>query len=249
MIEKGSDIMMIGTMNVQNKFYLKKYDGKTKKQDNILLLKEFLKKYQVDILGMQEVTIWYYQRLEETLKGSYKVTGDFRLKTHLFKKYNEANPILTNQKIIKEQTFFLPFLPTLIPRILTINYLNTKEFGTICFLNTHLSFENKKVRKKQLKELLKYIKESNVPIILTGDFNMTIYNSLMKEFIKELAKLNISRVPIMEKTFKTHTKERAIDHIFLSDCFKVKKCQVIKEEKLKCFSDHYPVLVEITKRS
>ena len=121
MIEKGSDIMMIGTMNVQNKFYLKKYDGKTKKQDNILLLKEFLKKYQVDILGMQEVTIWYYQRLEETLKGSYKVTGDFRLKTHLFKKYNEANPILTNQKIIKEQTFFLPFLPTLIPRILTIN--------------------------------------------------------------------------------------------------------------------------------
>ena len=67
MIEKGSDIMMIGTMNVQNKFYLKKYDGKTKKQDNILLLKEFLKKYQVDILGMQEVTIWYYQRLEETL--------------------------------------------------------------------------------------------------------------------------------------------------------------------------------------
>lgn len=240
--------MIIGTLNVQNKFYLKKYDGKTKKGDNVLLLKHFLIANNIEILGTQEVTAWYYQRLKEELKGCYQITGEFRQKTKLFQKYNEANPIITNQKIIRSKTISLPFLPTLIKRIVTINYLETKEFGMICFLNTHLSFENRKVRRKQLQEIIKYIKESTVPVILTGDFNMTIYNPLMKEFIEDLAKLNMYRVPIMEKTFQAHRKERAIDHIFLSDFFKIKNYQVIKEEKLKYFSDHYPILIEITQK-
>jgi endonuclease/exonuclease/phosphatase family metal-dependent hydrolase len=134
-------------------------------------------------------------------------------------------------------------LPNVIPRILTKAYIDTKEFGLITFYNTHLSVKNDKVKKKQLNSILDNIKKETNPVILTGDFNMTINNPLFKEFINELEKIGIKRVNVLEKTYKTHSKNNAIDHIFVSKKMNILKYKVIKDDKYKDFSDHYPIIV------
>ncbi|MBD9098852.1 hypothetical protein EGP98_04595, partial [bacterium] len=93
------------------------------------------------------------------------------------------------------------------------------------------------------KYTLDNIKKENNPIILTGDFNMTINNLLFKEFINELEKIGIKRVNVLEKTYKTHSKNNAIDHIFVSKKMNILKYKVIKDDKYKDFSDHYPIIV------
>ena len=42
-------MLVVGSYNLQNKFKLKKYNGKVNNQDNVILLKEFLKDYSIDI--------------------------------------------------------------------------------------------------------------------------------------------------------------------------------------------------------
>ena len=45
-----------------------------------------------------------------------------------------------------------------------------------------------------------------------------------------------------EKTLKNSKYSREIDHIFLSDEFRLKEKRVVKDLEI---SDHYPVVVEI----
>ena len=72
---------------------------------------------------------------------------------------------------------------------------------------------------------------------------MTINNPLFKEFINELDKIGIKRVNVLERTYKTHSKNNAIDHIFVSREMNILKYKVIKDDKYKDFSDHYPIIV------
>lgn len=238
--------MIIGTFNVQNKFYLKHYDGKNQ-QDNPNIFRQMLTDYNIDILGTQEFVKRYLNHLDKLLVPTYQIVGDFRFR-RLFSdyfKFNETNSIISKCSILSYQTLSLPFLPTLTPRIMTKAYIHTSEFGTICFLNTHLSYANPKVQKKQLNVLREVLQKSEVPTVLTGDFNMSIYNPLLKQFIKDLKALHMVRVPIYENTFKKHKKKRAIDHIFIPDTWNIKSYQVVKDKKFDSFSDHYLVLVEV----
>ncbi len=238
--------MMIGTFNVQNQFYLKHYDGMNI-QDNPKIFKDMLFEYQIDILGTQELVKRYLDHLTIKLKDAYQIVGDFRFSSPVFKhfKFNETNSIITRCPVLSHQTIWLPFLPTVTPRIISLAYIHTRDAGTICFMNTHLSYANHRVQKKQLKFIKNLISSIEVPIILTGDFNMTIHNLLLKQFIKDLETLHMKRIPINEKTFKKHTKNRSIDHIFIPEQWNIASYQVIKDKKFDHFSDHYLVLAEV----
>ena len=76
---------------------------------------------------------------------------------------------------------------------------------------------------------------------------MTINNPLFKEFINELEKIGIKRVTVLEKTYKTHSKNNAIDHVFVSREMNILKYKVIKDDKYKDFSDHYPIIVWLSR--
>ena len=70
-------MLIIGTYNIQNKYYLKKYNGIEGKQDNVKLLNELLEKYHLNILGTQEMTSWYLKRCQKFLKN-YHIVGKYR---------------------------------------------------------------------------------------------------------------------------------------------------------------------------
>ena len=98
------------------------------------------------------------------------------------------------------------------------------------------------VKKRELRKLLKLIQKDDNLIVLLGDFNLKNNNKLFIDFFKALEESNIYRVDVGEKTLKVSKSKRAIDHIFLSQEFKLKKMEVIKNVEI---SDHYPILIEV----
>lgn len=241
--------MRLLVFNVQNKYRIENYNGIYKNKDTVVNLASFVKRYNIDVLCLQEVLEIYRDRLINNL-NNYYAYGNPRIGDNFFtrnivklKKFNESVNIITNLNVTLEKTLNLPTLPDFLPRIVTIIELkNNNQLITI--LNTHLSAYNKISKKRQLKYLLKIIKDIKTPVILTGDFNMNIKSEILNEFIGDLEILGINHLDIKGRTFKKSKRNLPIDHIFISNSLQVKSLEVIKDKDM-LFSDHYPVLLEI----
>ena len=243
--------MKLLVFNVQNKYRVENYNGIYKNKDTVVSFANFIKKNDIDVLCLQEVLEIYRDRLIDNL-DNYYAYGNPRIGDNFFtrniekiKKFNESVNIITYLDVILEKTIKLPTLPDLLPRIVTmIEVKNNSQIITI--LNTHLSAYNKISKKRQLKYILKIIKDIKTPVILTGDFNMNIKSEILNGFIGDLEILGINHLDIKGRTFKKSKRNLPIDHIFISNSLKVKSLEVIKDkDKDMLFSDHYPILLEI----
>ena len=112
----------------------------------------------------------------------------------------------------------------------------------VSIYNNHLEVRKEKVKERQLKRILKILKKDNNPIILTGDFNLKTNNEMFNKFIEELESIGIKHIDIADKTLKISKYHRAIDHIFISEEFKLISKDRITDLEI---SDHYPVLIQI----
>lgn len=243
----------VATINIQNKYKVKKYDGTYQGEDNIFLLDRLLEKYHVDIAGLQEVNPRYYDQLRKKISSCYHIHGKSRyfqnvLTRHIsfLHTFNEAVPVITKHKVLHEKTMILPFLSSYVPRIVTILKIQVKDFGEVFVFNTHLDDRKNKTKVAELRRLFKLIQKVKSPVILMGDFNMTLKNDDFRKFIQDLEKLHIHHVDLKEKTFKEAKSNYAIDHLFLSDCFHVECVFLEKDKKYQNFSDHYPVICQIS---
>lgn len=226
-------LLKIGTLNLKND------EINRKSIDNGLIVANHIKNEHYDILGTQELTKHFTNKIKENL-GEYKFYGKYRYNKIISKikkinDFNENNNIITKHKVIKTKTKKLPSIPFnikkliyriknyyIISRIMTISLIKI-ENKKIVFINTHLDYRFDDIKIRQYKYLIKQIKKYlKYSIILTGDFNAEKDNKLFKEFINELEKLNIKRIEINDKTNERKYKAKtAIDHIFISKDFKV----------------------------
>lgn len=221
-------MLTISTFNIQNK------ESKTKAIDIL----KYIEENKIDIINLQELYPSCEKELRKSLKD-YKITGKYRYL--YFPKINESNPIITNKDIIYTKTYSLPHLPSLLNRIITKTVISIDN-KQITILNTHLDYKYQLAKKRQLQVILKLLKKETNPVILTGDFNLKNNKELFNNFVKDLEQLNIHHVEIEEKTLKTSKYKRAIDHIFLSNDFKLIDKKVIKTIET---SDHYPILIKV----
>lgn len=242
--------MIIMTFNIQNK----KNENIKEKIRNIFSI---LDKENIDIVGLQEVAPRYYQPLERNKK--YNITGNYRLGKSIFYKifsyidsYNEANPIITKEKVLNSKTIRLPWIPpitelkkaifeskSITPRIITVIKIKQND-EIITILNTHLEKRIEKLKEKQLKKILSIIKKIDTPFILMGDFNMKETNQIFSNFCKEISLLGGTKVEITGKTLKNNKDNLSIDHIFYRDFF-INEVKILENE----ISDHYAVRVEL----
>ena len=226
-------MLTICTFNIQNDS--RKYN--TSKKDQIINL---LKTNHVDIYNLQEVYSKIDKDLRKTLKTlSYSIYGAYRFL--IPNRYNEKTPIITNKKVISNKTYHLPFLPSIVKRIITKEEIED-EGRVISIYNTHLDFKYDSIKERQLKKILSILKKDHNPIILTGDFNLKTNKEIFNNFVSELEKLGIKHIDVSDKTLKISKYHRAIDHIFISDTFKLISKKRITDLNI---SDHYPVLIEI----
>lgn len=227
--------MKISTFNIQNNY--KSYDN-CKTRD----IYNYLKDNDIDILALQEVFGRCSDDLEVLLKNKYHMVGKYRfLSKFLLRRFNEKNPIITKYKIISFKTYNLPFIPSLLKRVITHVVIEYKG-KEISIYNTHLEVRNLNVKKRQLNKIYSILKEDSREKILMGDFNLKTNKPLFLDFIESLEEIGMVRVPLDEKTLKQSRYSREIDHIFISSKFKLKNKQVIKDLDI---SDHYPVIVEL----
>ena len=227
--------MKISTFNIQNNY--KSYDN-CKTRD----IYNYLKDNDIDILALQEVFGRCSDDLEVLLKNKYHMVGKYRfLSKFLLRRFNEKNPIITKYKIISFKTYNLPFIPSLLKRVITHVVIEYKG-KEISIYNTHLEVFISNVKKRQLKKIYNLIANDPREKILMGDFNLKNNNPLFLNFVNSLEEIGMKRVPLNEKTLKLSRYSREIDHIFLSEGFIVKKKEVIKNLSI---SDHYPVMIEV----
>lgn len=228
-------MLTISTFNIQN-------DINNYSLEKTKIILKYLKKSKIDILNLQEVYSLLDKDLKRELPLTYASYGGYRFfLRRVFNRINEKTPIITNYKVRKYKTYALPFLPSLLKRVMTKVEIQDGEH-IISVYNTHLDFQHEIVKKRQLKRILKILRKDNNPIILAGDFNLKTNKTIFLDFIDELDKMGIKHIDIKEKTFKASKYHRAIDHIFISKKFKVIEKKLITDIPI---SDHYPVLIKV----
>jgi endonuclease/exonuclease/phosphatase family metal-dependent hydrolase len=172
---------------------------------------------------------------------------------------------------LKGSTFWLSQTPdsagvkgwdAALPRIVTWcmfeNKINHKKFFVF---NTHFDHIGKVARAESAKLLLKKVKEiaGNYPAVITGDFNAGDEDEPIKIIVDKnnpdhfTDSKFISLAPHYgpDGTFNAFTNKevdnKAIDHIFIKNNFKVLKHATISESWNGRFSsDHFPVFAQIS---
>ena len=227
--------MIISTFNIQN-------NSKDYNSNKAVEIYNYLINNKIDILGLQEVFYKCNNDLEKLINSKYNIIGKYRyFLKFLYPNKNEKNPIITKYNIINSKTYHLPSFKGSYNRIITKSSINYKG-NNISVYNTHIEVINDEVKSKQLEYIYNLIRNENNLIILMGDFNFKKSNKIFDDFINKLKSINIKLVDINTNTFKTSKDNLSIDHIFVSNVFKITKKKVIKDMDI---SDHYPVMVEI----
>lgn len=120
--------------------------------------------------------------------------------------------------------------------------------GTAHMSYTH-AFEPSERKLKETDELFRVISNKTDNFILTGDFNATPESKVLHKIEKsvincgpEYSENTWTTKPFSYNGFEANTLEYRLDYIFGSKDINVVSSQVLNTE----FSDHLPILVEIT---
>ncbi len=143
---------------------------------------------------------------------------------------------LSKYKPMNQSFHALPSMPGLEPRIFCSVQLNIQN-KNICFINTHLSYENEKIQRLQLKALGEYLSALNMPFVVTGDFNTD--NFVLFDDLGIPVSLLNNNDRYYPSFYPSNT---AIDNIIISKSLKFIKTGMYTAA---CNSDHYMIYAVI----
>ena len=228
--------MIVSSFNIQNNYSDYSID-KTKEIIN------YIEKYKIDILGLQEVFSPCGNDIKNCINNKYCIRGNYRFQSKLLlRRFNEKTPIITKYPILKHKTYHLPHLPSLLKRVMTKVVIDI-DGREVSVYNTHLDFKYMYSREQELKKIYKIISKDTNPIILMGDFNLKNNKQIFIDFENQLKDIGINRIEFNNKTLKISKYKREIDHIFISKDFTLNSNEIIRDLEI---SDHYPIMADIT---
>lgn len=214
-----------------------------------------------DIFGVQEAYDYQVKYLTE-FPGFYKSVGVGREDG---KHKGEHMSIFYNKKtiqLLKWGTFWLSETPekpsfgwdAKCMRTATWALLKDKKSGKkFYYVNTHLDHVGKEARKNGLALIVDRIDSINpkgLPMVLTGDFNVTPDNLCLEGLNKKME----SAREVAEKTDHLATfngwgkmKEEIIDYIYIKGFSACPSYQTVRKEYdgRKFISDHYPITATV----
>lgn len=267
LVSCAQEVMRMDVMSF-NIRYDNPEDGKQnwhQRKENVVQMINF---YDLDMIGMQEVLIGQLNYLKSNLP-QYKALGVGRDDG---KEKGEFSPIFYRKdrfEPLKNGTFWLSETPNKISkgwdadleRIATWAVFRDKATGEeFIFMNTHFDHKGDIARVESAKLLKQKSIElaGNLPLILTGDFNLVPES----EGITTLTTPDGENTLLNASTLATFTYgpdwttcgfdnrpfevRKTIDYIFLKGINKVPKYAVFAEMKEDLFlSDHCPVFAQI----
>ena len=219
--------------------------------------------YMPDSVGFQECEGTWFLTLK-TYLPDYKIVGVGRW-TGL-QQVGESTAIMFRKdkyKLVDWGTFWLSETPDRVskgwdsnyPRTCTWVILQNKETGAkYAHFNTHLDNGGSEARDKGLELIINKIAELDMPVVLTGDFNISKGSELYNKHIANSTIINDSAV-LAEEADQGGTAHgygggiggNPIDFVCVNNQVKeVKKYKIIRDKyNDRYVSDHYPIYSEI----
>jgi len=240
-------------------------DGINAWPNRIEMVTGLLKFHEPDIFGLQEAL---YNQIEDIQKNlpEYEWFGVGRDDGE---KAGEFSPLFFNKTkfiLIENGTFWLSPTPekpskgwdAALNRIVTWGRFKSKVTGKqFLVFNTHFDHKGVEARKNSASLIRKKIeemtKDKNLPVILTGDFNLTPDQEpilLIKKYLSDSREVTEQPPYGPVGTFNSFDwnapMEGRIDYIFVQGEIKVLKYAVITDSKEKRWpSDHLPVFAKV----
>jgi len=240
-------------------------DGINAWPNRIEMVTGLLKFHEPDIFGLQEAL---YNQIEDIQKNlpEYEWFGVGRDDGE---KAGEFSPLFFNKTkfiLIENGTFWLSPTPekpskgwdAALNRIVTWGRFKSKVTGKqFLVFNTHFDHRGVEARKQSAilirKKIEDMTKDKNLPVILTGDFNLTPDQepiALIKRFLSDSREVTEQPPYGPIGTFNSFDwnapLEGRIDYIFVYGGVKVLKYAVLTDSKEKRWpSDHLPVFAKV----
>ena len=172
--------MRVGTYNIR--CTTPKDQGERSWNDRRKDFFEHLRKLDLDVFGLQEVTVGQYKEIEKEF-SDYAMVGRFREAKDFT---GEAVPVCYKKSrfdLEKSGTFWLSETPekpgskswgTALPRVCTYVILKDKKSGKqLCFANAHTDHKSDAAREKGMLLVVDRMKDfgKGAPIVFVGDHN------------------------------------------------------------------------------
>jgi len=241
-------------------------DGINAWPNRVDMVAGLLKFHEIDLFGLQESLYGQIQDIEAALPeygwiGTGRDDGD---------KKGEFSPVFYNKKrfkLVDKGQFWLSETPekpglgwdAACYRVCTWGKFIQNETGKNFYVfNTHFDHVGDTARANSAKMIKAFIEEKSktekLPVILTGDFNLTPETypiSLIKENLYDSREVTEEPPYGPLGTYNAfqhnHPLDRRIDYIFVNDKVKVIKYAVLSDSKENRYpSDHLPVLITIS---
>ncbi len=229
-------------------------------------LVELIEHYGPSFIGMQEALHRQVTYIDSSLTD-FSYIGVGREDGKQKGEYSEIHYDSTRYKVLEHDTFWLSDTPdkpsvgwdAALERICTYGLFENLESGEkLWVFNTHFDHKGETAREKSAELIVTKIKEintDNLPVVLTGDFNLTPDEKpihLIKNYMQDGQEITKSPFYGTSGTFNGFEPDRILDHridyIFVKN-LKVKNYTHIDDrlENLKYISDHFPVLATVIK--
>lgn len=240
-------------------------DGINAWPNRIEMVTGLIRFHEADIFGMQEALIGQIEDIQKELPGFEWIglgrdDGDRK---------GEFSPLFFRKSkfiLIEHGTFWLSETPdkpskgwdAAFNRVVTWGKFQSKETGKRFYVfNTHFDHMGVEARKNSAVLIRNKIEEmtyqNNLPVILTGDFNLTPDTepiSLIKKYLSDSWDISKEAPYGPVGTFNGFTPgsegDNRIDYIFVNGRIQILKYGVLSETKdQRSPSDHLPVFVKV----
>ena len=239
------------------------YDGVNKWDSRKSKVFDLLKKYDADIIGVQEALHHQLADISANLKH-YQFLGAGRDDGKQKGEYSAIFIRKDRFKVLEQNTFWLSKTPDVpgskdwdaaITRVVTWAKLQDRKSNKVfIMINTHFDHIGKESRKNSariLRDSAASISDG-LPVIITGDFNFTRdkepYTVMMQQSDIRLIDTAPANAPGTACGFVVDSRPCvAIDYVFHSPEWKSENYQVIQDNDGKHYpSDHLPVIVTVS---
>jgi endonuclease/exonuclease/phosphatase family metal-dependent hydrolase len=222
---------------------------------------DLLKKYDPDILGVQEALQHQILEIIDALPD-YAFVGVGRDDGKSKGEYSAILYKKSKFSVSDDQTFWLSENPTIpgsknwdaaITRVVSLaKFMDKKTKKSFYVMNTHFDHIGKEARKKSAEIIRKKTAElSSLPILISGDFNCTRQEDPYQVMIDKNGVILIDPAPAGSPgTYCTFEKDsipcKPIDYIFHTTQWESSNYRVITDNDGKYYpSDHLPVMVTV----
>lgn len=215
------------------------------------------------IIGMQEALLDQLTYIDKTFRNKYRRVGAGRDNGIT---RGEHTAIYYDRDILElvgqSKTRWLSLTPQIVskgwdskvPRIITIAHFRVKATGNEFFyFNTHLETEGTVAHREEIKLIAKMIQElvpSNMPVILGGDMNSSIYNEEFQplyDIDMEPARRIATRTDYRNTFNDFGNSDGAMnDHFIVRDIHVLRFKTLIKNFGASYISNHFPVEIIFT---